>query len=38
MTAMQKGGAATSLVESDWREDFAYLLGMQAYIYGYPAI
>jgi hypothetical protein len=23
---------------TDWREDFAYLLGMQAYIYGYPAI
>lgn len=23
---------------SDWREDFAYLLGMQAYIYGYPTI
>jgi hypothetical protein len=25
-------------VQSDWREDFAYILGMQAYIYGYPAI
>ena len=24
--------------QTDWREDFAYLLGMQAYIYGYPAI
>jgi hypothetical protein len=24
--------------ETDWREDFAYILGIQAYIYGYPAI
>ncbi len=23
---------------TDWREDHAYLLGMQAYVYGYPAI
>ena len=28
----------TLTAQSDWREDFAYLLGMQAYIYGYPAI
>ena len=24
--------------ETTWREDFAYLIGMQAYIYGFPAI
>lgn len=23
---------------TDWREDYAYLVGMQAYIYGYPAL
>ena len=23
---------------TEWREDYAYLVGMQAYIYGYPAI
>ena len=24
--------------DSDWREDYAYIVGMQAYIYGYPAL
>lgn len=24
--------------QTDWQEDFAYLTGMQAYIYGFPAI
>ena len=23
---------------TDWREDYAYIVGMQAYIYGYPAL
>lgn len=32
--------AATSYSESDanWREDFAYMMGKQAYIYGFPAM
>ena len=25
-------------LETDWREDYAYIVGMQAYIYGYPAL
>ncbi len=37
--ANEANAAHTTLsAQSDWREDFAYLLGMQAYIYGYPAI
>ena len=23
---------------TDWREDYAYIVGMQAYVYGYPAL
>ncbi len=40
MTADHTSGAAAAALSatSHWREDFAYFLGMQAYIYGYPAI
>ncbi len=34
-------GEAAAVIKSDdshWREDYAYMLGKQAYIYGYPAI
>ena len=29
---------ATTEQSSDWREEFAYALGIQAYVYAYPLI
>ena len=36
----RKGQIATPAdgADTSWREDFAYLIGMQAYIYGFPAM
>jgi hypothetical protein len=30
--------SASISASTDWREDYAYIVGMQAYIYGYPAL
>lgn len=30
--------ASTNIESADWRESWAYLIGMQAYAYGYPAL
>jgi hypothetical protein len=33
-----EGVSAGITAATDWREDYAYIVGMQAYIYGYPAL